>query len=68
MLAMAMSSFAKNIPSVVNRTLHFKTPEDLAAAMKRAADAHHVYETTRGVEDKDWPKWYAEYIAKEQGI
>jgi catechol 2,3-dioxygenase-like lactoylglutathione lyase family enzyme len=38
---------------------------DLAAAMRRAADAHSRHEKEIGHSDPDWPEWYAQYMADE---
>ena len=42
------------------------TPADLAAALRRAAEAHHEYEKSLPKPDANWPEWYAAYIAREQ--
>ena len=39
---------------------------DLAAALRRAADAHGRHEEESGHPDADWPDWYAEYMVDEQ--
>jgi hypothetical protein len=39
---------------------------DLAAALRRAADAHGRHETEIGHADPDWPDWYATYMVDEQ--
>jgi len=40
---------------------------DLAAALRRAAEAHGEHEKRNGGEyDEDWPDWYAEYMVAEQ--
>lgn len=41
------------------------TQDRLAALLKEAADAHHVYEEERGEEDEDWHTWYAAYVLQE---
>jgi hypothetical protein len=46
--------------------LTFKSASDLARALRRAADAHHLYEQQLGRADPDWPSWYARYIEREQ--
>jgi catechol 2,3-dioxygenase-like lactoylglutathione lyase family enzyme len=46
----------------------FNSPADLAAALRRAAAAHGEHEKrTGGRHDENWPDWYAEYMAREQG-
>ena len=39
---------------------------DLAAALRRAADAHGRHEDEIGHPDPDWPDWYAQYMVDEQ--
>jgi len=38
---------------------------NLANALRRAAEAHGRHEAETGQEDKDWPTWYAHYMAQE---
>jgi hypothetical protein len=35
---------------------------DLAAALRRAAEAHGRHEEETGHPDPDWPDWYALYM------
>jgi catechol 2,3-dioxygenase-like lactoylglutathione lyase family enzyme len=44
----------------------FSSTSDLAAALRRAAAAHGEHEARAGVEDPDWPDWYADYMVREQ--
>ena len=44
----------------------FSSPAALAAALRRAADAHGEHEKQTGKHDEGWPDWYAEYIVAEQ--
>src|SRR5947209_2311553 len=44
---------------------HHSVPDDLAAALRRAATAHGEHETRIGQEDPDWPDWYAQYMVAE---
>jgi catechol 2,3-dioxygenase-like lactoylglutathione lyase family enzyme len=45
----------------------FSSPAELAAAMRRAADAHGEHEKRIGKHDTvGWPDWYAEYMVAEQ--
>ena len=39
---------------------------DLAAALRRAADAHGRHEEEIGHSDPDWPDWYAQYMVDDQ--
>lgn len=36
----------------------------LAALLRDAQKAHHVYEGALGHPDKNWPDWYAAYIVE----
>jgi len=44
----------------------FSSTDDLAGALRRAAAAHGEHEARTGVEDADWPDWYAAYVVAEQ--
>ena len=44
----------------------YDSPIDLAAALRRAADAHGRHEKEIGHADADWPDWYAQYMVDEQ--
>ncbi|WLA81190.1 VOC family protein [Bradyrhizobium elkanii] len=44
----------------------FASTADLAAALRRAAEAHGEHEKRTGGHDANWPDWYADYIAREQ--
>ncbi|MDN5001267.1 VOC family protein [Bradyrhizobium sp. GCM10027634] len=44
----------------------FTSSADLAAALRRAANAHGEHEKRTGGHDANWPDWYAEYIVSEQ--
>lgn len=45
----------------------FSSPADLAAALRRAAEAHGVHEKSLGIEhDVNWPDWYADYLFGER--
>jgi hypothetical protein len=39
---------------------------DLAAALRRAEEAHGLHEKEIGHEDPDWPDWYAQFMVDEQ--
>jgi hypothetical protein len=39
---------------------------DLAAALRRAAEAHGRHEERTGEADPDWPDWYALYMVRER--
>jgi catechol 2,3-dioxygenase-like lactoylglutathione lyase family enzyme len=44
----------------------FTSTAELAAALRRAADAHGEHEKRIDRIDPDWPDWYANYIIREQ--
>ena len=44
----------------------YGSTDDLAAALRRAADAHGRHEEEIGHADPDWPSWYARYMVDEQ--
>lgn len=54
------------LPGRVTSDTTFKSVPDLAAALKRAADAHGEHEKRTGEHDVNWPEWYAEYMVREQ--
>lgn len=47
-------------------TTRYTSPSDLASALRRAAAAHGQHEDRIGKPDKNWPDWYAKYMAAEQ--
>ena len=44
----------------------YESSDDLAAALRRAADAHDLHEQEIGHADPDWPDWYAQHMLDEQ--
>ena len=44
----------------------FASADDLAAAFRRAEQAHGAHEATLGHRDEEWPEWYAAYMVAEQ--
>jgi catechol 2,3-dioxygenase-like lactoylglutathione lyase family enzyme len=45
----------------------FASSAELAAALRRAAEAHGEHEKRNGGQhDANWPDWYADYIVREQ--
>jgi hypothetical protein len=44
----------------------YESVSDLAAALRRAAQAHGEHEERTGEEDPDWPDWYALYMVRER--
>lgn len=43
----------------------YGTVAELAAAMRRAAEAHGRHEKEIGHSDPDWPEWYAQFMTDE---
>jgi len=57
----------QRLPGRVEAATTFHSPQDLAAALRRAGAAHGEHEKrTGGKHDENWPDWYAEYIVREQ--
>jgi catechol 2,3-dioxygenase-like lactoylglutathione lyase family enzyme len=54
------------LPGRVAGDTTYASAADLTSALKRAAAAHGEHEARTGVEDADWPEWYAEYMVREQ--
>jgi hypothetical protein len=44
----------------------YDSVNDLAQALRRAADAHGKHEERTGEADPDWPDWYALYMVRER--
>jgi hypothetical protein len=44
----------------------YESVDDLAEALRRAAQAHGEHESRTGQEDPNWPDWYAEYMVRER--
>ena len=42
----------------------YMSTHSLAAALRRAADAHHKYEQSTGKPDSNWYDWYAEHMSE----
>lgn len=48
-------------------TTTYASQADLAAALRRASEAHGEHEKRNGGQrDENWPDWYAEYMVAEQ--
>jgi catechol 2,3-dioxygenase-like lactoylglutathione lyase family enzyme len=55
------------LPGRVVGDTTFNSANDLAAALRRAAEAHGEHEKRNGGQhDVNWPDWYADYIVREQ--
>jgi hypothetical protein len=44
----------------------YDSATDLAAALRRAEEAHGRHEQEIGHSDPDWPDWYARYMMELQ--
>ena len=44
----------------------YDSVSDLAAALRRAAEAHGRHEELTGEADANWPDWYALYMVRER--
>jgi hypothetical protein len=44
----------------------YASTAELAAALRRAEEAHGRHEKELGHADPDWPGWYAQYMVDEQ--
>ncbi len=44
----------------------YESAPALAAALRRASEAHGRHEKDIGHADADWPDWYARYMVDEQ--
>jgi len=55
------------LPGRVDPETTFTSAPQLAAALRRAAEAHGEHEKRMGGEyDTNWPDWYAEYMVRDQ--
>lgn len=54
------------LPGRVDASTTFASSGELAEALRRAEAAHTEHEKRTGERDKDWPEWYANYLAREQ--
>lgn len=45
----------------------FESVDDLARALRQAAEAHGRYEEQTGEADAEWPTWYAGHMMGTQG-
>jgi hypothetical protein len=44
----------------------FASADELAGALHRAAAAHRAQGPGTGMEDPDWPEWFARHLVGEQ--
>jgi catechol 2,3-dioxygenase-like lactoylglutathione lyase family enzyme len=61
-----LQDITARLPGRVAAGTTFTSAADLAAALRRAADAHGEHEKRTGEHDVNWPDWYAEYMVREQ--
>ena len=61
-----LQEITARLPGRVVTDTTFASAADLAAALRRAADAHGEHEKKTGEHDVNWPDWYAEYMVREQ--
>ena len=54
------------LPGRVAPAPAYSSANDLAGALRRAADAHGRHEQQIGHADPNWPDWYARYMAEER--
>lgn len=40
-------------------------PNQLAALLRKASEAHHAFEATQGYSDPNWSDWYAVWIDEQ---
>jgi catechol 2,3-dioxygenase-like lactoylglutathione lyase family enzyme len=59
-----LQEITTRLPGRVQSSTSFNSVAELAAALRRAADAHGEHEARFG-EDPDWPDWYAAYLIAE---
>ncbi|AUG81497.1 glyoxalase [Kitasatospora sp. MMS16-BH015] len=46
----------------------YRSAEEIEAALRDTALAHHAYELELGHRDEDWPTWYAAHLARAAGL
>jgi catechol 2,3-dioxygenase-like lactoylglutathione lyase family enzyme len=63
-----MQEITTRLPGrVAANTTNYASEADLAAAMRRAFEAHGEHEKRNGGQrDENWPDWYAAYMVAEQ--
>jgi len=62
-----LQEVTERLPGRVEGNTTFASVADVAAALRRASEAHGEHEKRAGgVHDVNWPDWYAEYIVNEQ--
>lgn len=62
-----LQEVTKRLPGRIDGDMTtFTSQTELAAALTRAAAAHHEHEKQIGKPDAEWPTWYAGYLIREQ--
>jgi catechol 2,3-dioxygenase-like lactoylglutathione lyase family enzyme len=61
-----LQEITTRLPGRVEGNTTFASAAELAATLRRAADAHGEHENRAGGHDANWADWYAEYIVREQ--
>jgi len=62
-----MQEITTRLPGRIDpATTTFGSANDLASALRRAANAHGQHEKRIGAADANWPDWYAAYMVAEQ--
>jgi len=61
-----LQEITERLPGRVESDTTYGSPDELAAALRRAAAAHGEHEKRTGEADENWPAWYSEYMVREQ--
>ena len=62
-----LQEITTRLPGRIDATAtSYGSTADLAAAMRRASEAHGEHEKRIGAADANWPDWYASYMVAEQ--
>jgi catechol 2,3-dioxygenase-like lactoylglutathione lyase family enzyme len=61
-----LQEITERLPGRVTTQPTYASSSDLADALRRAAAAHGEHEKRTGQAESDWPRWYADYMVKEQ--
>jgi catechol 2,3-dioxygenase-like lactoylglutathione lyase family enzyme len=60
-----LQEITTRLPGRIEGPTSFSSVDDLASALRRAADAHGEHESRLGQDDPDWPDWYAHFMVAE---
>lgn len=61
-----LQEITTRFPGRVEGGATYASVGDLSEALERAATAHGDHAARTGQADAEWPKWYAEYLVREQ--